>query len=301
MPGEIAVTASLGNGSIIEDAWKVLGSTRTELGEGPLWSPRRESLFWVDIHQNTIHEWSTATSAAQHYRLPGMVGWIIECRSEDRFIVGLRTGFAQLRLDPLHLEHLGSPSSLANIRLNDGKADARGRIFAGTMALTADEPVGNLYRLDADGSIHLADSGYTIPNGPAFSNDGRLLYHTDSARGLIYRFALNDDGTLGPRSVFLEFPPEWGKPDGMTIDAQDHLWVAHWGISCVSRFAPGGERTTRVLLPTPQITSCAFGGARLDRLFITSAAVDRPGDPLAGALFEVDVDVRGSAPHTFDR
>jgi D-xylonolactonase len=266
-----------------------------------LWSPRRESLFWVDILHSTVHEWSPAKPGTRHHRLPEMVGWIIECRSQDRFIVGLRTGFAQLRLDPVHIELLGSPSSVQNTRLNDGKADARGRIFAGTMAVTADEPVGNLYRLDPDGSMHLADHGYTIPNGPAFSNDGRLLYHTDSARGLIFRFPLNDDGTLGPRSVFLEFPPEWGKPDGMTIDAEDHLWVAHWGMSCVSRFAPGGERTTTVRLPTPQITSCTFGGPQLDRLFVTSAALGRPGDSLAGALFEVDVGARWSAPHTFDR
>jgi D-xylonolactonase len=297
----MALSAATGKERIIEDTWRVLGSTRTELGEGPMWSSRRESLFWVDILRNTIHECSPATSGTRHYRLPEMVGWIIECRSEDRFIVGLRTGFAQLRLDPLHIELLGSPSSVTNTRLNDGKADARGRIFAATMAATADEPLGNLYRLDPDGSIRLVDPGYTIPNGPAFSNDGRLLYHTDSACGLIYRFPLNDDGTLGSRSVFLEFPPEWGKPDGMTIDADDHLWVAHWGTSCVSRFTPGGERTTRVLLPTPQITSCAFGGPEFDRLFVTSAAVDRHADPLAGALFEVDVDARGGAPHTFGR
>ena len=162
-------------------------------------------------------------------------------------------------------------------------------------------PIGSLYRLDPDGTIALLDSGYTIPNGPAFSNDGRLLYHSDSARGLIFRSPVNDDGTLGPCSVFLDFPPAWGKPDGMTVDVEDHLWVAQWGASCVSRFAPTGDRVETVLLPTPQVSSCTFGGAELDRLFVTSAAVGRHEDPLAGALFEVSVGIHGSAPHTFDR
>lgn len=295
------MTAAADKGRLIENAWRVIGDTRAELGEGPLWSPRRQSLFWVDILRNTVHEWCSGKGDSRHYRLPEMVGWIIECRSDDQFIVGMQTGFAQVRLEPLRIDRLGSPSTVENTRLNDGKADARGRVFAGTMAVTADEPVGNLYRLDPDGSIHLVDICYTIPNGPAFSRDGRLLYHTDSARGLIFRFALNDDGSLGPRSVFLEFPPEWGKPDGMTIDAEDHLWVAHWGTSCVSRIDPTGVRAATLSLPTPQITNCAFGGAELNKLFVTSAAVGRPEDPLAGALFEADVGVRGCTAHTFGR
>jgi D-xylonolactonase len=284
-----------------EHPWSVVGDTRTQLGEGPLWSPRRNCLFWVDVLQNTIHEWTPTRSETRHYLLPEMIGWIIECRSEDQFIAGLRTGFAVLRFDPLRLELLGSPSSVPCTRLNDGKADARGRIFAGTMAIAADQPVGNLYCLDANGAISLVDGGYTIPNGPAFSNDGRTLYHADSARSLIFRFPVHEDGTLGPRSVFLEFPPGWGKPDGMTVDVEDHLWVAQWGASGVSRFAPSGERTATVVLPTPQISSCTFGGMAMNRLFVTSAALDRPEDPLAGALFEVDVRVRGAPAFTFGR
>jgi sugar lactone lactonase YvrE len=231
-----------------------------------------------------------------------MVGWIIECRSNGRFVIGLRAAFAELELQPWAIKPLGTPEpTRTSTRLNDATADGRGRIFAGTMAIAADEPHGALYRLDPDGAMTLVDSGYTIPNGPAFSTDGRLLYHTDSTRGLIFRFPVNEDGTLGPRSVFLEFPPDWGKPDGMTVDVENHLWVAQWGASCVSRFAPTGERVDTVTLPTPQISSCAFGGVDLDRLFVTSAAAGRHHDPLAGALFELDVGVQGCAPCTFGR
>jgi xylono-1,5-lactonase len=287
--------------TLLADRWTVVDDTRTQLGEGPLWSPRRNALFWVDILRHTIHE-RGAQSPTRHHVLPDLVTWIIECRSEGQFIVGLGAGFAALRLDPLRVTPLRTPDpSRGGLRMNDAQADARGRIYAGTMAVAADEPVGNLYRLDPDGDLTLVDSGYTIPNGPALSHDGRLLYHTDSARGLIFRFAVGDDGSLGAGSVFLEFPPEWGKPDGMTIDVEDHLWVAHWGTSCVSRFAPDGRRSVTVALPTAQITSCTFGGESLDRLYVTSAAVGRPQDTLAGALFEVDVGMQGPVPHTFDR
>lgn len=284
------------------DEWSVVHGPRTELGEGPLWSPRRRSLFWVDILKHSIHEWTPGESEVRNYLMPDFVAWIIECRSDNRFMIGLGNRIAELQLQPqqvkplLVLEGEGAPT-----RLNDAKADVHGSIFAGTMAIAADAPIGNLYRLDPGGEAVLLDTGYTIPNGPAFSNDGRFLYHTDSARALIFRFPVNDDGSLGPRTVFLQFPESWGKPDGMTTDAEDHLWVAQWGGACVSRFSPSGVRTNTVMLPTPQITSCVFGGTELNRLFVTSAAVGRPGDSLAGALFELDVGVRGPAPCRFGR
>jgi xylono-1,5-lactonase len=282
--------------------WSVIGDTRTELGEGPLWSPRRGSLFWVDILGHTLHEWTPGGSEIRRYPMPDLIAWIIECESEGRFIIGLGSGFAELQLQPRQLRPLICPEpTRAPMRVNDAKASARGSIFAGTMALAADAPIGSLYRLDPRGELCVVDTGYTIPNGPAFSSNGRLLYHTDSARGLIFRFPLHDDGSLGARSVFLEFSAAWGKPDGMTVDAEDNLWVAHWGGSCVSRFSPAGKRIDTVGLPTPQITSCAFGGPELNRLLVTSAAIGRSEDPLAGALFEIEVGVHGLAPHRFSR
>lgn len=282
--------------------WSVVTETRTELGESPLWSPRRGSLFWVDILKRTIHEWTPGLSQVRDYPVPDLVGWIIECRGSDRFVIGLGNVIAELQLQPWQIKPLAHPEGTATpARLNDAKANIHGSIFAGTMPLTADAATGNFYRLDPGGEIVLLDTGYTIPNGPAFSTDGRWLYHTDSARSLIFRFPVKDDGTLGPRTVFLEFPASWGKPDGMTIDAEDHLWVAHWGGSCISRISPVGRRTDTVALPTPQITSCAFGGVGLSRLFVTSAAVGRAEDPFAGALFEVDVGMHGLAPCTFGR
>ena len=189
-------------------------------------------------------------------------------------------------------------------RLNDAKADARGRIWAGSMPF-ADQPSstwpasGALYRLDPDGTISRHDDGITIANGPALSPDGTLLYHTDSRIGEVWKFAFQSDGTLGPREQHLRFDTTMGAPDGMTCDREGGLWIAFYGGAKVARFHPDGKLDREITLPTPQITNVCFAGVDLSRMFVTSAADGRPDDPLAGALFEVEACAVGVCPHRF--
>jgi sugar lactone lactonase YvrE len=119
------------------------------------------------------------------------------------------------------------------------------------------------------------------------------LYHTDTGAGVVYRFRLEAGGEVSDRQPFIRFEPEWGKPDGMTTDAEGGLWIAHWGGARVSRFTPEGELERSISLPATQITNVTFAGEGLDRMFVTSAAEGRASEPLAGALFEVDAGVRG--------
>src|SRR6266850_255460 len=158
---------------------------------------------------------------------------------------------------------------------------------------------GSLYRLDPVRTVKRLDTGYLVANGPALSFDERWLFHADSGRGCVYRFPLQSDGSLGARSVFIQFEQNWGRPDGMTVDAEDHLWVAHWGGSRVSRFTPDGTLDRAIWLPVSQVTSCVFGGPRLNRMFVTSAAIDRDDEPLSGSLFEVDPDTTGVPSRDF--
>jgi sugar lactone lactonase YvrE len=232
--------------------------------------------------------------------MPEMIGWVIERREAPGFIAGFRSGFAELTLDPLTITPIVDPEpDRPDNRLNDAKADARGRIWAGTMPVTADKPTGALYRLDADRTATRIDEGYIIANGPAISPDQRWLYHTDTGLGRIYRFALKDDGSLGERAPFLTFDPGWGSPDGMTVDAEGYLWVAHWGGARISRFTPEGRFQRSIALPASQITNICFAGERLDRMFVTSAADGLPDEEHAGALFEVDAGVCGLPPGQF--
>lgn len=270
----------------------VPGSGRSILGEGPLWSAREDAVFWVDILGKRVSRLSLADGAVTGWDVPEPVGWVIE-RERGGFIAGLASGFVELDLAPLAIRPIVDPEpGVATNRMNDAKADAAGRIWAGTMPYSCEGDSGAFYRLDPDRSCTRVDAAYCIPNGPAIAPDGGMMFHTDSARRTIYRMTINDDGSLGPRAAHIVFAPEWGSPDGMTLDADGHLWVAHWGTGQVSRFDSDGVRERSIALPASQITSMTFAGPGLDRMFVTSAA-DGVDEADAGALFEVEPGCKG--------
>lgn len=278
--------------------------TRDILGEGLLWSARENALFWTDILGRKLWRMSMADESIRHWDMPEAIGWIIE-RAVGGFVVGLTSGFYRLDLDPFRLEFIANPQpERPGNRLNDAKADARGRIWAGSMPF-ADQPATNwpasgaLYCLDALGGITRHDDGITIANGPAFHPDGMVLYHTDSRIGQVSKFALHADGTLGPRELHLQFDTVQGSPDGMTCDREGGLWIAFYAGAKVARFHPNGSLDREIVLPTPQITNVCFAGEDLSRMFITSAGDGRPDDPLAGALFEIDAGAIGVMPHQY--
>lgn len=267
---------------------------RNQLGEGPLWSVRDQSLYWVDILERTLFRLHWNDRRVECWSMPEMIGWIVEREHHPGFIAGFANGFAELKLDPLLIVPIADPEPhLPHNRMNDAKVDAWGRIWAGTMDIGAVKESGSLYWLDATRLVTTVDTGYVIANGPTFSLDGRIAFHTDSARRLIYQFEMADDGSVGPRSIFLDCTSEHGKPDGMTVDSEGALWVAFWGSGEVRSYDTCGRVMRTFALPATQVTSCAFGGKDMNRLFVTSAAVDRAEEALAGALFEIDAGVRG--------
>ena len=279
---------------------RVVARTRRDvLGEGPLWSARDDALYWCDIIGQRLNRLSLADDSIAEWTMPEPIGWVIERRAAPGFVAGLASGIHALTLDPFALAPLVQlETNKPDNRLNDAKADAHGRIWAGTMVRGGARADAGFYRIDPELTVTQIDEGYRIANGPAISPDGAWLCHTDSALGLVYRHALAPDGTLGARQVFVTFENGWGKPDGMTFDRDGGLWIAHWGAGRISRFDPRGRMEQSVALPASQITSCAFAGAGLDRLFVTSAA-DGVDDPLGGALFELDVGRRGLPPEKF--
>ena len=272
---------------------RCLCDVKAVLGEGPIWSARDNAVYWVDIKRPAVHRYQLSDSTQSSWPMPEYIGWLIERRTSG-FIAGFRSGFAKLTLEPMSIEPIGAPEpNLPGNRMNDAKADAQGRIWAGTMDDAEIEVCGSLYRLDPDLRWRSMDSGYHITNGPALSADGTALYHTDSGKRSIYVFSLAADGTLHDKRPFIRFDDTQGYPDGMTVDAQGGLWVAHWGGSRVSRFHSDGHLDRSIALPVSQITSCVFGGASLDRMFVTSASIGLNAEqlarePLAGSLFEVD-------------
>ena len=282
----------------------ILRDTRDILGEGLLWSARENALFWTDILGRKLWRMNLEGEQITQWDMPEAIGWIIE-RAAGGFVVGLQSGFYRLDLEPFRLELIANPQpERPGNRLNDAKADVRGRIWAGSMPF-AEQPSTNwpasgaLYCLDPSGAITRHDDGITIANGPAFSPDCTVMYHTDSRIGQVWKFAMHADGSLGPREPHLQFDTAKGAPDGMTCDQAGGLWIAFYSGAKVARFHSDGRLDREIALPTPQITNVCFAGTDLSRMFVTSAADGRSDDPLAGALFEVDCGAVGILPHQY--
>lgn len=270
------------------------------LGEGPVWVAREQALYWVDIKGGQIHCLIPATDERRSWPT-SVQPCSLAPASDGGFIGAFRNGFAKLSLgeDGVSVQAIANPEQdRSGNRFNDGKVDGKGRFWAGTMDDNEKDPTGALYRLDPDLTWRCLDDGYVVSNGPAFSPDGRTLYHTDTLAGLIHAFDLMDDGGLSNKRPFVRIPADCGYPDGMTVDADGCLWVAHWGGWGLSCFDPDGGLCGQIDLPVAQVTSCAFGGPELTQLFITTAATGldpraRREQPLAGGLFICEPGVAG--------
>ena len=258
------------------------------LGEGPVWVARDQALYWVDIPEKRVFRWSER-DGLRTYDVPVHICSLVPS-GDAGFVGGGYDGFLKIGPD-MAVEIIGDPDvQLESNRFNDGKVDREGRFWAGTMDRNERQDSGSLYRLEPDLSWTAFDSGYRATNGPAFSLDGRTMFHTDSARQTVYAFDLDRDGNASNRRVYLRFGEGDGYPDGMTVDAEDCLWIAFWDGWCVRRFSSAGERLAELPVPVQRPTSCAFGGPDLDRLFITSASRDLTPEqlamqPYAGGLF----------------
>lgn len=279
--------------------WRMIARDGADmLGEGTIWSARDDAVYWVDILAPALNRLSLKDGAVERWAVPEPLGWVAE-RAGGGFIGGFKSGFAEISLDPLTITPIGDPEpDLPGNRMNDGKADAQGQIWCGTMDMAEESDSGSLYRLTPDLVWQQMDTGYRVPNGPAFSHCGKWLYHSDTARRIMYRFARTAEG-IADRQPFISFTDADGYPDGMTVDADGHIWVAHWGGGRISRFTPDGKLDRAIALPARQVTNICFAGPDLDRMFVSSAAIGLDATPYDGGLFEVDCGVRGLPTHLF--
>ena len=268
------------------------------LGEGALWSARDNAVYWVDILAPALNRLSLADGAIERWDMPEPLGWVVQ-DATGGLVGGFQSGFARISFNPLAVRPIADPEPhLPGNRMNDGKADRHGAIWCGTMDMAEHDACGSLYRLAPDGGWQVMDSGYLVPNGPAFSPCGRWLYHSDTARRTIYRFALSEAG-ISDKRPFILFTQEDGYPDGMATDSEGHLWVAHWDGGRISRFSPDGRLDGAIALPALRVTSICFAGEGLDRMFVTSAKTGLPPSVHDGALFEVGAGVSGISPGIF--
>ncbi len=277
------------------------------LGEGPVWHVPSQQFYCVDIHGCAIHAWSPATNLHRSWAMPERIGWLIARTDGDGFMVGLQSGFARLWLEPeLRVEHLSCahPGQI-DVRLNDAKADGKGRIWAGAMNnRDPSRTDGYLARLDPSGQFTVVEAGLHIANGPVISPDGSWMLHSDSFLNTTYHYRITVDGQLVDKTVWRVFTEAEGTPDGMTMDSDGNIWIAFWGGGSVRQFDQHGEELRQINLPATQITSMAFGGNQLDWLLVTSASTGLSAEqllqsPQAGCTFVLRPGVTGLLPLSF--
>ncbi|MEO8132438.1 MAG: SMP-30/gluconolactonase/LRE family protein [Betaproteobacteria bacterium] len=286
---------------------QVLGSARCHVGENPLYDQAHDLLYWIDVRETpAIHRLALATGSETSWPMQEDIG-SIALAGDGRLLAALRSGFAFFDCTTGTMMPLLDPEpDLPQNRLNDGKCDAAGRYWCGSMNPESASADGSLYVLDRELQCRKVLDDLVIPNGMTWSPDGATMYLSDTRRGYIYAFAFDAaKGALGERRIFADLGAMPGGPDGATIDAEGYLWSAQFDGGCLVRYAPDGAMDRVIRLPVTKPASCAFGGPGFRQLFVTTATrgmseEEMRAEPHAGRVLVLDVGVAGVPPAGFD-
>jgi sugar lactone lactonase YvrE len=288
----------------VHDAELVLDA-QAELGESPVWDPASSCLYFVDILRSHVHRFDPHSGARQAFDVGQLVGAVAMAESGD-LVLAVRDGFARMSLGSGRVDMIAEvEADRPDQRMNDGKCDAAGRFWAGTMALDERGGAGALYRLDPDGRVHTMLRHVSISNGLDWSSDDRLMYFIDSPTQSVDLFDFDaPTGAISNRRSLVRVGLVHGLPDGLTLDADGGGWVSLWGGGEVRRYARDGTLDAIVRVPTPYPTSCTFGGPDMTDLYVTTASVklsreERATQPHAGAVFRARPGFAGRPANRF--
>ena len=278
---------------------------RNGTGESPVWCAAERALYWVDIPARELLRWAADSGEVSRWLAPEMLGCIAPLGSGTGWMAGAETGL--FRLDPgadgaLGFECLAPVNhAMPGMRFNDGRCDRQGRFLAGTMMMNmaASPRSGCVYSYQKTSGLTKLLDGFITPNGMAFSPDGRTMYLSDSHPSVQSVWAFDYDtetGTPSNRRLFIDMNPLPGRPDGAAIDADGCYWICGNDAGLIHRFTPDGKLDRSLAVPVKKPAMCAFGGAGLDTLFVTSIrpeGIDLSDQPLAGGVFALRPGVRG--------
>jgi sugar lactone lactonase YvrE len=284
---------------------KLILDAHSVLGEGAIWDDHQQVLYWVDIEQALVHVYDPTSGKDRSISVGQAVGTVVPRRSGG-LMLAVRNGFMSLDPDTGKTSMIATPAGHnQENRFNDGKCDPAGRFWAGTMETSSRK--GALYRLDRDLSVHKMLDDVGCSNGIVWSRDRRTMYYIDSNIFKIDAFDFDvATGAIANRRTIVAVPKSLFLPDGMTMDVEEKLWVAHWDGGCVCRWDPTtGQLMQKVTLPATRPTSCAFGGPDLDTLYVTSATIELEAEALAkqpgaGGIFSFKPGVRGLPAEFFE-
>jgi sugar lactone lactonase YvrE len=274
-----------------------------QVGECPLWHPDEAALYWIDINGCMVHRLDPESGAHQYWPMPSEPGCIAR-NATGGLIVALRSGLILLDTQSGLITPLANPPyDAAKSRFNDGRCDAAGRLWVGTLYEPRDQPLGALYCVER-GQIRDSGNRVTVSNGVAFSVDNRTLYHADTTAHKITAYDFDvATGQIGSSRVLKQFSTDkshhyGGRPDGAAVDSENAYWCAMYEGGRIVRLSPSGEVLDEIALPLRCPTMIAFGGRDLRTLYITSARHNRPAEelaqhPLSGCVLSVRVAVPG--------
>ena len=290
----------------MEEKVELVFDAQAELGEGPSWDGKNQLLYWVDILSKKVCIFNPKTEENREIHLEQMASAVVP-RESGGLVLSMENGFYFLDTNTEELTPITDPEShLPLNRFNDGKCDPKGRFWAGSMHLEELEGEGSLYVLDTDLQTTKKIDETTISNGLAWSPDNQYFYFTDTPTMKIVRYEYNlHTGEIKNPEPVIHFPESEGYPDGMTIDGEGMLWIAHWSGNRVSRWNPEtGEQILSINIPALNVTSCTFGGEDLSELYITTARKGMTEEelekfPLSGGVFRVKVGIHGAPTYTF--
>ncbi len=274
---------------------QAISTTACALGEGAFWHPKLNQFFWFDILGKRLYTLENGQERFWQFdEYVSAAGWIDEARllvasASALWEFNLQTG-AKTHVIALEADNLVT-------RSNDGRADPWGGFWIGTMGVNAEDGAGAIYRF-YKGELRVLVADVTITNAICFAPDQSCAYFTDTAEGKIMRQPLDADTgwPIGTADVFVDVSGEEFGADGAVVDADGNLWNAQWGAARVACYGPDGCLMTQVDVPTPQASCPAFGGADLDQLYVTTAAVGDLPAP-AGQTFAMKMKVTGQAEH----
>jgi sugar lactone lactonase YvrE len=273
---------------------RLLVAAHHPLAEGPHWFEDR--WWWVDVDLGSVHSCDALGQQPWSHSFGERIGAFAPL-DKDHFVIAFERRLSSWNRKSGQLETLAElHDEPPENRFNDGKLDPSGRFVVGTLNKDGRRGTAGLYSLDCDNRMVRLLSGIHLSNGLAWSADGETLFHVDTLAYEIAAYTCNRiTGELSDRRIAVRVSPEMGLPDGMTIDAEGNLWVAHWGGHAVRCWCPGtGRCLTQIRVPCSQPTACQFGGPDGKDLIITTARADIPVDklgrePLAGSIFTVRI------------
>jgi sugar lactone lactonase YvrE len=265
---------------------------RCLLGEGPVWDTRKKAICWLDIIDGEIHEYIPGKETFRTITVNQMIGSFAVCKNGG-FIGGLKNGIGFIDRETGKTDVFAAPEAgLPDNRFNEGKCDPEGRFWAGTMSHGFEPNKGSLYVVHKNKTAMKKIAGITISNGLAWSADHQTLYYIDTPTWEVAAYQYDQaSGNISDKKIAIQIPEEDGWPDGMTIDNEGMLWIAHWDGWQVTRWDPAtGEKLLSISVPAARVSSCTFGGAHFEDLYITSARIGLTEEqlkdqPLAGSLF----------------